>query len=230
MMTPLHDPHGDAPVRAALAVDSIGYLVPARFRAVVHSVFGGACNLAVDGGLLTLCAPGAGRGPTMLRLTRDPARDLQQMFEPGEPVECRDGVVRSARARVSMHQATVWRPAAPPERVPDAPLAANLNFAAARLAERRASRLNILDREAAAAAAALRDACRALDELQAQRHAARLIGWGEGLTPAGDDFLVGLLAGLDVLVQGDPRRGRFQRALAARIVSSTARTTPIAAH
>ena len=53
---------------------------------------------------------------------------------------------------------------------------------------------------------ALRDACRALDRERAARRIERLVGWGEGLTPAGDDFLIGLLAGLDALVHGEPRR------------------------
>jgi hypothetical protein len=231
MTTPFHDLHGDALQQAAWAIDSIGYLVPARrFRAVVHSVFAGACNLALDGGLLTLCVAGLGQGPTTMRLARRPQQDLRQTFHPGERVECRDGLVHCRRVQACMRQATVWRPAPACQRAPDALLAANLDFAAARLAARRAGGLNILDREGAAVAAALCDACRALDEAQAQRHAAALVGWGEGLTPAGDDFLVGLLAGLDVMVNRNPGRRRLQRALGAHIVSSAARTTPIAAH
>jgi Protein of unknown function (DUF2877) len=231
MTTPHHALHGDALQPAAWAVDSIGCLVPARrFRAVVHSVFAGACNLALDAELLTLCIPGLGRGPTTMRLARDPARDLRQSFHPGERVECRDGLLHGARVQVSLRQATVWRPVPAGPRAPDALRDANLDFAAARLAARRAGSLNILDRQAAAVAAALHDACRALDQVQAERHAARLVGWGEGLTPAGDDFLVGLLAGLDAMVQHDPARRRLQRAVAARIAASVARTTPIAAH
>ena len=69
-----------------------------------------------------------------------------------------------------------------------------------------------------------------LDSGQAARHVARLVGWGEGLTPAGDDFLLGLMAGLDALVRDDPRRREFRRALAAALEASTQRTTPIAAH
>jgi hypothetical protein len=77
-------------------------------------------------------------------------------------------------------------------------------------------------------AAALADACRALDRERATRHAERLIGWGEGLTPAGDDFLVGLIAGLDALASGDPRRRSFLEAVAATLVRDASRTTPIA--
>ena len=44
---------------------------------------------------------------------------------------------------------------------------------------------------------------------------------GEGLTPAGDDFLVGLLAGLGALVQVDERRHAFRAALEAAIAQGT---------
>jgi hypothetical protein len=50
------------------------------------------------------------------------------------------------------------------------------------------------------------------------------------LTPAGDDFLVGLLAGLDALVLGEPARLHFRDALAATVVSLAGRTTSISAH
>jgi hypothetical protein len=56
------------------------------------------------------------------------------------------------------------------------------------------------------------------------------VGWGEGLTPAGDDFLIGLLAGLDAFVADDDRRGRVRGAIAALVTSCARRTTPIAAH
>ena len=76
----------------------------------------------------------------------------------------------------------------------------------------------------------MRDACRALDSEQALRHADRLIGWGEGLTPAGDDFLIGLIAGLDALVRADERRRGLRSAIASALRGATPRTTPIAAH
>ena len=42
--------------------------------------------------------------------------------------------------------------------------------------------------------ARVEQACRDGHFERALLDAVRLIGWGEGLTPAGDDFLVGLLA------------------------------------
>jgi len=90
--------------------------------------------------------------------------------------------------------------------------------------------MSVIDGEGASVVRALRDACRALDDEHATRQIDCLIGWGEGLTPAGDDFLIGLTAGLDALVRGDEGRRRFRSALAAALAGRTHRTTPIAAH
>ena len=60
--------------------------------------------------------------------------------------------------------------------------------------------------------------------------AVQLIGWGEGLTPAGDDFLVGLLAGLDALAKGSAIRAAFLTGFRAGIAAHADRTTEIAAH
>ena len=55
--------------RLSIAVESIGYLVPRTdFVGRIHSVFAHACNIACHDTLLTMCASGAGEGPTTLRL------------------------------------------------------------------------------------------------------------------------------------------------------------------
>src|SRR5664279_6109957 len=66
--------------RVALAVESIGYLVPRTdFTGRVHSVFAQACNLACKDTLLTLCASGAGDGPATLRLACGAPDDLRDL-------------------------------------------------------------------------------------------------------------------------------------------------------
>ena len=63
--------------------------------------------------------------------------------------------------------------------------------------------------------------------VRAERLARRLIGRGAGLTPSGDDFLVGFLAGLD-----HPPRGRDERVgvrLRSLVIAERARTTPLSA-
>jgi Protein of unknown function (DUF2877) len=54
--------------------------------------------------------------------------------------------------------------------------------------------------------------------------AARLIGLGPGLTPSGDDFLIGALAALDALHQTD-----IHAALGRAVLAAAARTTPLSA-
>lgn len=217
--------------RVALAVESIGYLVPRTdLRGRVHSVFAQACNLACKDTLLTLCATGASDGPTTLRLARGAPGDLRDLFDIGEGIHCRQGRVLTRRAELWLWHASVWRPAEPGPSLPPSRIEAHLRNAHLRLAQRRVTHASVVDRQGAVVAAALRDACRALDREQAARHVDKLIGWGEGLTPAGDDFLIGLVAGLDALVRGDERRGRFHNALAAALACRTQRTTPIAAH
>ena len=134
------------------------------------------------------------------------------------------------RAELWLLDAFVWRPAEAGPSLPPARIRAHLRNARLRLAQRRGTHASVVDGVAAPVVAALRDACRALDRDQAERQVDRLIGWGEGLTPAGDDFLIGLVAGLDALVQDDAGRRRFHGALAAMLCSRAQRTTPIAAH
>ena len=217
--------------RVALTVESIGYLVPqTNFSGRVHSVFAQACNLACNDTLLALCTFGAGDAPATLRLVRGAPNDLRALFEVGERIDCRQGWLRTSRAELQWVDASVWRPAEPGLRLPPSRTAEHLRNAHRRLAQHRRTHASVIDGEAAPVAAALGDACRSLDSERATRHVDRLIGWGEGLTPAGDDFLIGLLAGLDACVPVNGRGRRFRNALTAAFTGLTQRTTPIAAH
>jgi hypothetical protein len=222
--------HASASAPDALDVESIGYLVPTQFVGRVHSVFSHACNIACRDTLLTLCAADAGRGPTTMTLAQR-APGLRRLFDSGARVRCLDGRMRSGRIEVRLADAVVWRPAADGARLPPRHMAAHvrrIDLALARHRHRHGS--SVIDREAAAVMSALHDACVALDLERAAQQIARLIGWGEGLTPAGDDAVIGLLAGLDPFAHDEPLRTPFRRALADVVGGLTARTTPIAAH
>jgi hypothetical protein len=216
--------------RAILVAESVGHLVPrTAFEGRVHSVFAHACNLTCDDTLLTVCAFTAGNGPTTLRLARAAPNDLRDCFAVGERIDARRGPLRTRRVELAWLQASVWYPAESGSMLPPARIETQLRRARQRLDAWRAMRPNVLDTDAAPVIGALGDACCALDPVTALRLADRLIGWGEGLTPAGDDFLVGLLAGLGALVRDDELRRRFRSVLAAAIASRTRQTTPISA-
>jgi hypothetical protein len=227
---------GRVPLRSAdrscirLTVDSIGYLVPRTgFEGSVHSIFARACNIASGSELLTLAAPEMSDGPTTLRLSAVPA-DLRSLFRPGDRLRSSDGCMRSSGVSLDLRDAVCWCPAPRRPCLEARQVAANLGFARARLGALTCVRASIIDREGSIVAAALEQACRDLDGPRALPQVDRLIGWGEGLTPAGDDFLVGLLAGLDALAGECDERGRWMVWLCACISARRGRTTPVAAH
>jgi hypothetical protein len=214
-----------------LTVESIGYLVPAIDpTGWVHSTFERACNIACNGTLLTLCTSSAAESPTTLRLAHGAARDLRDLFDVGEVVRPRNSGMQTSRVELVLTHASVWRPLPRARLLPSWHIDAHVRHALGRLAQSRSMRASVIDGEGASVVSALRDACRSLDREQAMQHAARLVGWGEGLTPAGDDFLLGLLAGLDALVGDSERRDAFDRMLATALNALTPRTTAIAAH
>jgi len=208
---------------------SAGYLVPRHdFSCAVHSVFRNACNLEWQDTLLTLALPAAGNGPTTMLLSDSPP-DLRRLFVRGEVVQCGRAALQSLGTRVHLVHATTWFPPAPRD-VLDAPLtSANVQMAQERLLRWRATNPSVIDRAAAGTVAALFSVCRSRDSSEASRLVARLIGWGEGLTPAGDDFLVGWLAALGRLVASD-RDLDFLAAARRAILARIADTTPVAGH
>jgi hypothetical protein len=217
--------------RRILAVERIGYLVPtADFDGAVHGVYARACNIAWEGSLLTLVAPGPADGPTTLRLGHDARSDLRALFRVGDRVLRRGAIVQARSATLHLADAPIWRPAPPQPRVPRSQIAANLRIAGAALRRHRHRHSSVIDRAAGMVRAALEESCRELDVARALPPIERLVGWGEGLTPAGDDFLVGWCAALDALAGGHELRVRFARDIGAAIAARTGRTTPIAAH
>lgn len=223
--------HGTAATGELLIAGSIGYLVPrAGWAGRVHSVFARHCNLACRELLLTLSRAPATDGPTVIRLTEDAPADLREWFTVGEPVRAQRDTLRTPRVELQWRHARQWWPAAPRPPLPRAGIVANLQHAERVLARCRITRRSIIDGAAAPVAAALQRACMTLDGPAAQSLVAQLIGWGEGLTPAGDDFLVGLMAGLDAMPNAESTGRSFRAAVASTVRTHTARTSTIAAH
>jgi hypothetical protein len=216
---------------STLAVGSIGYLVPrARLAGRVHSVFARACNVACGGGLLTVAASALGDGPTTLRLRPGACDDLRRCFAVGDEVRGDTLGLRTARTSLRHAGAPVWRPSRPRPWLARARIEEQLERARRRIDARLGSAASVLAGSAAACVCALADACGALDARTAALQVSRLIGWGEGLTPAGDDFLAGLLAGFDAFDASGGPRAHLRAALGAACIAGASRTTPLAAH
>lgn len=214
---------------ALLAVGSVGSLVArSAFETKVHSVFEHACNLQADDLLLTICTADRPRGPMTLRLVpaSPGAIDLRRHFQAGEAVWGMGERIRTRRTCLLLTRARVWRSPPPRCLLDGRARARHLHRLRAGIAAFRASRKGSPCH--AATAAALAAACRHGDLAPACHHAANLIGLGEGLTPSGDDFLAGLLAGLDA-IPGDVRQAALRRALADVVLANIDRTNPIAA-
>jgi hypothetical protein len=207
---------------------SAGVAVPTdRFTGVVHSVFRQACNIRTEsGGLLMLLAPKLGNAPHGIRVAAPPEFALSDHLRPGQRVGCRAAVLRVAGAGFAVDLAGVKRWRSELETLgadlgrPDVALA----WQAARQALERHRGEDPLTTVVHARGLALARASRALSAAEAAAAVRRLIGCGPGLTPAGDDLIVGFLAGLWSTRGGDPARRRFLDALAA-IVTAAAEAT-----
>lgn len=214
-----------------LPLERVGYLVPdADFDAAVHSVFARACNFACGDSLLTLVTHDLADGPTTLRLASTAVPDFRLNFRPGERLRCRDGVAFAPGVAMRLANAVIWRPLPPRAAVSTRRLDANLRFATVALKHRRRTHSSVIDREGSGVLAGLGASCCRLDVGSTTACIERLIGWGEGLTPAGDDVLVGWCAALGTLAHDHDDRTRFLRESCAAIMARTPWTTPIAAH
>lgn len=212
---------------------SAGYAVPRRdFTAEVHSAFNSAANLRLlEGGrLITLVAFQEPDLPQGIRL-RTPEPFSFGFLTRGERVACRDGILSCAASplEVDLRRAARWR-------CDLAALAIDLNHPATRLAWQTATRevedcappggFPPAQREMERVTPQLLAAVARLDGPAALQHAAGLIGLGPGLTPAGDDYLVGFLAGLWSAAT-DAAYLHFVSGLGKGIIRLTCRTNDI---
>ena len=201
-----------------------------RFTGVVHSVFRQACNIRTDrGGLLALLAPQLGNAPHGVRIELPSGLAFTDRLRAGQRVGCRAGVLRVAGAdfAVDLSGAVRWRSAldtlAADLGRPEVALAWQAARQALASHRRHRGQVPLID-AVHARGLALARASRALSVDEAAAAIQRLIGCGPGLTPAGDDLIVGFLAGLWSAMGGDPARRRFLNALAA-IVAVAAEAT-----
>jgi hypothetical protein len=220
-----------------LFADSVGGRVPTRARAQVHSVFLRTCNIETESDeLITLLAPGSGNLPHGIRCAL-PFAPLSPRLRQGQTATLEGATLRvpAAGLVVDLSCATVWNEtvaAALPgalgaerqgalrelcetlrEHAPDQGIAYALFSSGSpystlerALVARLAQALPILAR-----ATETSDAGAIVSAMGA------LVGLGAGLTPAGDDFIVGYLAALWSRSHRESGIGALLRALVVPI-------------
>lgn len=210
-----------------------------RFNGIVHSVFDRACNVRLEtGALLTLVSSEKPNVPNGLRIEAPAQFAFLDFVRVGEPVACRGGTIRFTQSvlsidlrtaarwhidlsglRIDLHrqdQAAAWTAAWQTLRQHQRGDTISAIIAAMDRAEEAFGTITTL--------------LEATDTLQAEEACAAigpLIGLGQGLTPAGDDFLVGYLAGLWSTARFDTARLRFLASVGVWLSEAASQTNVI---
>lgn len=228
-----------------LAALTIGEAVPAEFDAVVHSVFRSAVNLRLNrgDGLLTLVTSDEADLPQGIRVDTPPVFSFETL-QPAEPASCHDGLLHLASLTIDLRPASRWTCSLPALRTdltnPQVTAAWRIVWRAlnARQIQTQADIIaeNLLTADlsrssvSSIAASALRSlitAARHLDTAALPPPLTALIGLGSGLTPSGDDLVVGFLAGLWCTVLGQKERLDFLSRLGEAVITLSPRTNDI---
>ncbi len=226
-----------APLRALSADSALLQLLPAKpQRARVHSVFARVINVEFGAyRLMALAHRSADDAPDSIVVDLDAWSALN--VEPGTEVQLSgDRIDIGEHLSIAVVDARRWRARLSPYAQDETTLRTNLPVARNHLEHhgsglvfRRSSACGLtgLDRAVAAAFGNNSDGlCRALasgNNALTTEHVGALVGLGPGLTPSGDDFLLGLLAALNI--PGSPAHAC--RGIGAHVVECAARQTPL---
>jgi len=230
-----------------LSAITLGYAVPAGdFETSVHSVFRSAMNLRLsDGYLLTLIPSKEADLPQGIRLDT-PTEFSFEKFQIGDSAICREGILyfdnrglavqlRGARrwefdlsaleidARnpaVSAVWSLVWEALNTRQKRLHAEIIADVLLRADQTTQSSVSSI------AGKAIPELMNATQRFD-LDDTAATEALIGLGYGLTPSGDDLLMGYLAGLWCTVRKKSDRAQFMIELGKQIIDLSVRTNDI---
>ena len=223
------------------------------FSGVIHSIFHHACNVSLDSEvLLTLVSSEKGNLSHGIRLRTPPKFTFLHQFRVGQPVACRGGILRVSGSDLSadLRTASLWhidlkglrvdlyqRDTAQAWAVAWLELGKHRhqNGLSAMIAPISPSRQNsvpslgirALAGRAVESVPALMDATRNFQVDNVITAIKPLIGLGPGLTPSGDDFIVGYLAGLWSAGGSDPSRLRFLSSVGTWLSQAAAGTNAI---
>ena len=224
---------------------SIGYAVPdGNFAASVHSAFRSALNLRLnrENNLLTLIASSEGDLPQGIRLDVPDGFSFEG-FQTGEPAVCKDSILHFEKSSltVQLSGARCWKCDLPALKFDPAnpAVSAAWSFVWEVLnKQQRLSGAEIIAEKLFHASAragvphkageAMRDLVDATRRYDLDRSAVKaLIGLGSGLTPSGDDLLVGYLTGLWCTGQDKNEGMQFVASLGETIIDLSSKTNDI---
>jgi hypothetical protein len=231
-----------------LAAITTGYAIPqADFDASLHSVFRTAANLRLANQdlLLTLVSANQADLPQGMRIA-SPGDFTFEQLSTGAHATCRDGILsfEGSALEVDLNRANRWQCDLPALRtdLADPAVAAAWRFTWQLLNQRQANQAaeivaeHLLHPEHSTAFPISRRIGQALGEIMMAMRNHRvhdlsalthIIGLGSGLTPSGDDFLVGFLAGLWCGVQDSAKRLQWVTQLGQAIAHLSCRTNDI---
>ena len=212
-----------------LAALTLGAGVPAKdFAGRIEEVHARACLIALsDGSLLTLLAAGLGSLPRGITLDAPPGFCFRPLLVVGAAAAARGGVLRAGALTVDLRRARPWRCDLDGLHLDLGRAPSLLAWQAVWSAWHKDSRGDGLFRLFGAAIDELSAATCCLDAAAAQPALFRLIGLGEGRTPAGDDFLVGYIAGLWACGAGMASRAAFVPDLGRRLRAGLPQTNRV---
>ena len=206
-------------------------LTATQFAATVHSVFDHAANLRLphDGQLYTVATAGIDNAPATLVVDTPTVRTL--CLKVGDTVTShRARLLFPGGRAVDLRSTAAWRPHLPPLPIPESSRTWLTDFIGREGisggAKHNVAQDDSWESAVAAQVAAQLDALigglRAGDVSTVSEHAARLVGLGPGLTPTGDDVLLGVLL-VAAMPQSTlaPARRHLARAVDACVAQTT---------
>jgi hypothetical protein len=208
----------------------IGAGVPSEsFSGYVRSVFANAAILKIENKLVTLAPAAAGGLPAAINIDVPTGFDFARLLTAGAAAALRGGILRFADdgASIDLRGANPWRSRLGELALDFARPGTANGWGTAAVALRADGRSNAIARIGHGAIVKLSEATRRFDLHAAGQGAERLVGLGAGGTPAGDDLLVGYLAGLWASVGGDRPRTGFAAGLADLIRGLGERTNDV---
>jgi hypothetical protein len=215
-----------------LAALKIGFGVPSPpFSGVVHAAFAKAAILKVGSNLISIVTAASGGLPAAITVNAPLRCNFAAELAPGMGVTARAGVLRFAESStlIDLRPAHRWRSRLQSIRFDFAHASTAVAWRSAAAALQADGRSSVIARLASAAILSLSAAARPMDIQSATRAADGLVGLGAGGTPAGDDVLVGFLAGLWPPHTALRQHADFVDGLAAHVRTLAGRTSAVSA-